>query len=197
METRRLIFKLIDDTIINLTNHSYFNLNGATEGDILDTQMTIYSDRIVSVNDMLIPDGHTLSVQETPFDFRYGKAIGQDIESNHILMKYGHGYDHTYLLHSPANGEKLCHAATAVSPRSRIRMECYTDQPSVQFYTANSLNESTGKYGVPLYQHHGFCLETQHVPDSPHHADYPSTVLRSGDTFYSETIYRFSMDKGL
>lgn len=180
------------DTVINLTNHSYFNLNGVDGKDILDTRLQINADYITPVNEKLIPDGSLLPVEGTPFDFRKSKEIGADIGQPHPQLLLGGGYDHNFILTQPPKGEQLRYAAEAFSPHTGIKMNCYTDQPAVQFYTANGLNEKAGKYGIPLYPHQGFCLETQHCPDSPNHPEFPTTVLKAGQLFRSETAYRFT-----
>ncbi len=179
------------DTVVNLTNHSYFNLNGADGSDVLDTLLHLNADYITPVDQQLIPDGSMLAVEGTPFDFRTPKAIGQDIAASHPQLALGGGYDHNYMLSQAPDGEFLRYAAAAVSPRTGIRMYCYTDQPAVQFYTANGLNETAGKYAVPLHKHQGFCLETQHVPNSPNQPEFPTTVLKAGKVLRTETAYRF------
>ena len=176
------------DTILNLTNHAYFNLNGYDGGPILDTLLRIPADSILPVDEHLIPLGERMPVDGTPFDFRELKPIGRDINADHEQIKRGTGYDHNFILGE--NDEwRLC--ATAISKKTGIRMDCYTDQPGVQLYTGNMLSTDNGK-GGPMSQYQGFCLETQHFPDSPHHPDFPSTVLKAGETYHSITEYRFS-----
>lgn len=175
------------DTIINLTNHTYFNLNGYDGGDVLDTKLQIFADAILPVNERLIPTGEYLSVEGTPFDFRTAKSIGRDIKDTHAQLRIGGGYDHNFIL---GNTMEYRLAVCAHSPRSGITMECYTDQPGVQLYTANFLDSAVGKGGA-MTQHQGFCLETQHFPDSPNHPQFPSTVLHAGETFTSRTVYQF------
>ena len=177
------------DTILSLTQHAYFNLNGYNGGNILDTLLQISADTILPVNEHLIPLGKPMSVEGTPFDFRKLKPIGRDITNDHEQIKLGNGYDHNFILNGEANEWKHC--ATAISNKTGIRMDCYTDQPGVQLYTGNLLKVDFGK-GGPMSQYQGFCLETQHFPDSPHNPEYPSTVLKAGDTYHTVTEYRFT-----
>ena len=183
------------DTIVNLTNHAYFNLDGThTAGTmgtdtILDTRVRIAAETFTPVDERLIPTGELRPVEGTPFDFRQEKAIGRDIYMADEQLRLGQGYDHNFVL-----GLNRCrrHAASAYSPSSGVRLDCYTDLPGVQFYTGNALEESGDKGGRPLHKNQGFCLETQFFPDSPNQPSFPSPLLRAGERFVSLTEYRFS-----
>lgn len=177
------------DTVLNVTQHSYFNLAGG--GDVLDTELMIPAHAIVPVDEQMIPTGELMPVRGTPFDFLSPKPIGRDIDADHPQLRLTHGYDHNFVLGQPGVRK---HAVSAVSPRSGLRLDCFTDQPGLQLYTANGLNLPAGKGGVPLRPRTGFCLETQHYPDSPNQPAFPSTLLRAGETFHSVTEYRVSQD---
>ena len=176
-------------TVLNITNHCYFNLHGAGNGDILDHQLTINSSKFSPVDSTLIPTGEDRPVAGTPFDFTTQHTIGERIAQPYDQLILGKGYDHNYILNNTTDV-----AATVYDPTTGRFMEVITDQPGVQFYCGNFLNGSLiGYNGKPYTHRSGLCLETQHFPNSPNQASYPKTVLNPGETFKSETIYRFSV----
>ncbi len=176
------------DTVINLTNHSYFNLNGFAGQNVLSTLLEINAESITPVDELLIPTGDFMSVKGTEFDFTSPKAIGRDIEGKHPQLIIGGGYDHNFVL-GPDN--EMRRAVKAYSPHSGITMYCDTTEPGVQLYTGNGLSSKSGKNGCVYGQYQGFCLETQHFPDSPNKKNFPSCVLKAGETYESTTIYSF------
>jgi aldose 1-epimerase len=179
------------DTVTNLTHHSYFNLAGEGNGDILNHLVTINANRFVPTDAGSIPTGELRSVAGTPFDFLKPVAIGARINQDDEQLKLGNGYDHTWVINGRAGTMRL--AATAYEAGSGRMMQVWTTEPGVQFYTGNFLNGTlTGKSGKVYARRNGFCFETQHYPDSPNQPSFPTTTLRKGRTYKSTTIYRFS-----
>lgn len=179
------------DTLVNLTNHSYFNLKGA--GTILDHELTMNADSFTPVSKDLIPNGEIRSVAETPMDFRNGKSIGSEIANGYDQLGFTGGYDHNFVLNDYDGS--LQPALRLSEPSSGRVMEVLTTQPGMQFYSGNFLDGTlTGRSGVIYVRYAGLCLEPQHFPDAPNHPNFPSTVLRPGEEYKQTTVYRFSAE---
>jgi aldose 1-epimerase len=177
-------------TIVNLTQHSYFNLTGNAKRDILEHKLTLHADKLVPVDKVLIPTGELKDVTNTPFDFRNETVIGARINDKDQQLELGLGYDHCWVL-SSSDSVKL--AASVYEPTSGRYLEVYTSEPGIQFYSGNFLDGSlTGKGGVQYKHRYGLCLETEHYPDSPNKPAFPSVVLNPGETYSTQTTYKFS-----
>ena len=207
--TAKVLFKLTDDnaidikysattdkkTVINMTNHSYFNLSGNPSKAATDHILYVNADNYTPVDQTYMTTGEIVPVKDTPMDFTTPKAVGRDITNfDFIQLKYGNGYDHNWVLNT--NGDVKQLAAKLTSPESGISLEVYTDEPGIQVYTGNFLDGTVkGKKGIVYNQRASVCLETQHYPDSPNKPQWPSVILEPGQTYNSECIFKFSVEK--
>ena len=179
-------------TPVNLSNHTYFNLAGEGSATVLDHELMIDAEEMLSIGKTSIPTGKIASVAGTPFDFRHPKPVGRDINQPNEQLANGSGYDHTFILNPKKEVKKP--AATLYEKTSGRKMQVFTDQPGLQLYTANFLDGSlNGKSGKPYMKRGSLCLETQHFPDSPNQPRFPNTILRPGETYQTRTIYQFSV----
>lgn len=181
-------------TVVNLTNHAFFNLSGEGPESVHDHLLTIHADKYIPIDETSIPYGRLDAVAGTPMDFTAPHTIGERIDTPTEQLQFARGYDHSYVLNDWGKG--VAHAARCVSPKTGIALDVYTTEPGVQLYTTNWMNDHfVGKHGKNYKVRCAFCLETQHFPDSPNRPEFPSVVLRPGETFESSTVFKFSVEK--
>jgi aldose 1-epimerase len=188
-------YKAISDqtTIINLTQHCYFNLSGNLATPIDDHALQINSDFYLPVNEMQVPTGKLANVKNTVFDFTSFKTIGNDIQQQDPQLLISNGFDHSWVLEH-VHSDSLKHAAAVKEMETGRRLDVFTSEPAIHFYSGNFLSQIKGKKDVVYNQRAGFCLETQHFPDAPNHTHFPSTILKAGEKFYSKTSFKFSVE---
>lgn len=180
-------------TVVNLTHHGFFNLRGACNGDVLDHQLTIHADQLCPVDETLIPTGQFATVHGSPFDFLTAHTIGERMHAPHDQLKKGNGYDHCWVLQATPSSEPLL-AAEVWEPTGGRTMKVWTTEPGLQFYSGNFLNCSdVGREGKPYGFRSAFCLEAQHLPNSPNQPNFPTTVLHPGAKYFQKTIYQFGV----
>ena len=180
-------------TVINLTQHSYFNLGGHNKGSVTDHQLEVNATHYLPVNNMIVPNGNIADVIGSPFDFRFFKQLGRDIDLDHEQINLGSGYDHSWVLKKERSSE-LVLAAQATEDKSGRKLTVYTTEPAVHIYTGNFLDGTVkGKDGYAYQHRDGFCLETQNYPDSPNKPHFPSAILKAGEVFSSKTVFEFGL----
>lgn len=180
-------------TVLNLTNHAFFNLNGEGGESVMNHKVKINAEHYLPVDQYQIPTGQVQAVENTPFDFQHLKLISEGLDLSNQQIREAGGFDHTFILKPSTKGTPF---AKVISPKTGIQLEVFTSEPGVQFYTANFLSgNDIGKQGNAYKSHDAFCLETQKFPDSPNQLSFPSCLLHPGEVFTSETRYRFSVNK--
>lgn len=180
--------KVDADTIVNMTNHSYFNLNGHASGNVLEHELWMDADAFTATDEKLIPTGEIVPVEGTPMDFRVKKTVGRDIEKQYEALIFGGGYDHNWCLNNQGEFAKVVELSSELSG---ITMEVYTDLPGVQVYSGNFLKEEIGKDGIVYKKRQGICFETQHYPDAINHENFPSPIVKKGEEYKTTTVYKF------
>ncbi len=180
------------DTVMNMTNHSFFNLNGHDSGDIRTHIMKLYAEQYTATDADLIPTGELPSVEGTPMDFREGKTIGQDIDSDFEAIRFGGGYDHNFVVNNNEVQENAELIAECIGDKTGIKMEVYSDLPGVQIYTSNGMNQPKGKKGASYGSNAAVCFETQYMPDAVNHPEFPQPFIKAGRESVSLTVFRFT-----